>query len=101
MKLMMIKEKGFSFVENWCRVIKDTGSFRFKKAENVDLLYEWFPGYPKMDEGYKTYISKCGDSYLETQTFMDKTFILTKIPGGSKWVVKDKNGGALEGTTIF
>ena len=73
----MIKEKGFSFVENWCRVIKDTGSFRFKKAENVDLLYEWFPGYPKMDEGYKTHISKCGDSYLETQTFSDGTTVKT------------------------
>ena len=73
----MIKEKGFSYVENWCRVIKDTGSFRFKKAENLEIMYEWFPGSPKLDEGYKVHMSKCGDSYMETQIYSDGTIVKT------------------------
>ena len=62
-----------SYVETWCRDVKETGSFRFKRGENVDFFMEMFPELPKIDEGYKLHLSKCGDTFHEVTTFGDGT----------------------------
>ena len=36
-----------------------------------------FPGFPKLDEGYKVNLSKVGDSFLEVATFGDGTTFTT------------------------
>ena len=36
-----------------------------------------FPGFPKLDEGYKVKLSKVGDSFLEVATFGDGTTFTT------------------------
>ena len=71
------KDKGVSFVENWSRVVKDIGSFRFKRGENLEIFTDMFPGFPKLDEGYKVKLSKVGDSFLEVATFGDGTTFTT------------------------
>ena len=71
------KDKGVSFVENWSRVVKDIGSFRFKRGENLEIFTDMFPGFPKLDEGYKVKLSKIGDSFLEVATFGDGTTFTT------------------------
>ena len=73
----MSKDKGVSFVENWSRVVKDIGSFRFKRGENLEIFTDMFPGFPKLDEGYKVKLSKVGDSFLEVATFGDGTTFTT------------------------
>ena len=73
----MSKDKGVSFVENWSRVVKDIGSFRFKRGENLEVFTDMFPGFPKLDEGYKVKLSKVGDSFLEVATFGDGTTFTT------------------------
>ena len=32
-----------------------------------------FPALPKIDDGYKLHITKCGDAYVENATFSDGT----------------------------
>jgi hypothetical protein len=80
---------------------------------------EMFPELPKIDEGYKIHLSKCGDSFHEVTTFgdgttfnttwkhdvetpfLDFTFLTTKIPGGNKIIIKNKAGKVQEYTIKF
>merc|ERR1711936_1044261 len=113
------KDKVVSFVENWSRVVKDIGSFRFKRGENLEIFTNMFPGFPKLDEGYKVKLSKVGDSFLEVATFGDGTtfatpwkydeeapfldciFLMTRIPGGNKVICRKPTGQIQEYTTKF
>ena len=71
------KEKGISYVEKWCRVVKETGSFRFKRGENLDIVKDMFPELPSLDEGYKLHWSQNGDTFNEIATFGDGTTFTT------------------------
>jgi len=111
------KDKGTSYVENWCRVVKDSGSFRFKRGENLDMVKDLFPELPAIDEGYKIKWSVDGDTMNEVATFGDGTsftttwkldvetpfmgcnFLMTKIPRGYKTVCRNKEGKIHEYTT--
>jgi len=110
------KDKGISYVEQWCRVVKETGSFRFKRGENLDIIKGMFPELPALDEGYKLHWSVNGDTICEVATFgdgtsftttwkydvetpfMDCTFLMTKIPGGNKTICRNKEGKIQEYT---
>lgn len=112
------KATGASYVENWCRDVKETGSFRFKRGENLNVFKEMFPELPKIDEGYKLHVSKCGDTFHKVDTFgdgtsfktsfkydeetpfMDCTFLVTKIPGGRK-IICNKAGRIQEYTVKY
>ena len=54
-------------------MVKETGSYRFKRGENLEIFEEMFPGLPKVDEGYKLHLSKCEDTFHEVATFGDGT----------------------------
>jgi len=113
------KDKGVSYIENWSRVIKDTGSFRFKKGENMEIVTEMFPDFPVIDEGYKLHWSQVGDTFQEVASFgdgtsfnttwkydvetpfMDCTFLMMKIPGGNKTICRNNAGKILEYTVKF
>jgi len=113
------KEKGISYVEKWCRVVKETGSFRFKRGENLDIVKDMFPELPSLDEGYKLHWSQNGDTFNEIATFgdgttftttwkydvetpfMDCNFLMTKIPGGNKTICRNKAGKIQEYTNKF
>lgn len=73
------KNRGISYVENWCRVVKDTGSFRFRKGEHqyMEIITEMFPDLPVIDEGYKRRWSQIGDTFHEVATFSDGTSYTT------------------------
>ena len=71
------KDKGTSYVEKWCRVVKDSGSFRFKRGENLDMVKDLFPEFPAIDEGYKIKWSVDGDTMNEVATFGDGTSFTT------------------------
>ena len=71
------KEKGISYIEKWCRVVKETGSFRFKRGENLDIVKDMFPELPSLDEGYKLHWSQNGDTFNEIATFGDGTTFTT------------------------
>lgn len=80
---------------------------------------EMFPELPKIDEGYKLHLSKCGDTFHEVTTFgdgttfnttwkhdveapfLDFTFLTTKIPCGNKIIIKNKAGKVQEYTIKF
>ena len=39
----------------------------------MDVVLELFPEMPKIDEGYKLVMSKCGDTFHKVDTFSDGT----------------------------
>ena len=43
----------------------------------MEIFTDMFPGFPKLDEGYKVKLSKVGDSFLEVATFGDGTTFTT------------------------
>ena len=43
----------------------------------MEVFTDMFPGFPKLDEGYKVKLSKVGDSFLEVATFGDGTTFTT------------------------
>ena len=57
--------------------MKDSGSFRFKRGENLDIVKDLFPELPAIDEGYKIKWSVDGDTMNEIATFGDGTSFTT------------------------
>jgi hypothetical protein len=114
------KEKGLTATENWCRKVKETGTFKFKKMEgDVNaMIHGVFGPDLTIDEDYKEKYEICGDIYkltvcagktvikhswkLDEETKMgDVSMIVTKTGVGKYKTIQKKGDNIIEWTSCI